>query len=97
MLREVLQAVEEAKGPVTLVELGRRLSVDPGVLEGMLDHWARRGRLVVDGNLAVACPGSCAAACSCGSNSSKSSCPFVTRLPRSYSVAQPSDYQTNTG
>ena len=48
MLREVLRAVESAGGPITLNELSRQLSIDPGVLDGMLAHWSRRGKLMID-------------------------------------------------
>lgn len=83
MLRQVLQTVEAAGGPITLSELSRRLDIDPGALTGMLEHWAQRGRLTVDGGLAAAC-----ATGGCGSCSGAAACPFVARLPRSFVAIQ---------
>jgi hypothetical protein len=92
MLREVLRLIETACGPITLAELSRQLGIDPGALEGMLEFWARKGRLVVDGGSAAACSGSCMAGAShCGGCSGAAGCPFMARLPRSYVMAQPAD------
>lgn len=92
MLREVLKTVEEAGRPITLTELSSLLNIDPGVLDGMLEHWARKGRLVVDGRSAATCSGSCvAASCRCGACSGVSGCPFMARLPLSFAVARPAD------
>jgi hypothetical protein len=92
MLCELLQLIETARGPITVAELSRRLSVGPGALEGMLEFWARKGRLVVEGGTAAACSGSCMAGAShCGGCSGAAGCPFMARLPRSYVMAQPAD------
>lgn len=85
MLRDVLRAVEAAEGPITLSELSRRLNLDPGALGGMLEHWAQKGRLTIDGGGTCAC----AAGSGCGACSGALACPFVARLPRSY-LAVPS-------
>lgn len=97
MLRDVLQAVESAQGPVTLVELSRRLAIDPGVLDGMLQHWERKGKLTLSAGSAVACGADCATIeCTCGTGVANSCCPFIARLPRSYSaVIQTADVQMN--
>ena len=89
MLREVLQAVESAQGPITLNELSRQLHLDPRVLDGMLEHWSRRGKLVVDSGAAMACAGGLMGQgrCSCGSAVAGDGCPFVARLPKSYAVS----------
>lgn len=93
MLREVLQAVESAEGPITLNELSLRFKLDPRALDGMLEHWSRRGKLMVDNGAAMACAGGLMGPgrCSCGSSISKDGCPFVARLPKSYSVPVPID------
>jgi hypothetical protein len=92
MLREVLRLIETTDGPITVVELSRRLDVAPGALEGMLEYWARKGRLTVDGGSAAACSGSCMGGAShCGSCAGASNCPFIARLPRRYSLVQPVD------
>ncbi|CUS05172.2 conserved protein of unknown function [Candidatus Promineifilum breve] len=84
MLRQVLQTVEAAEGPITLSELSRRLNIAPGALAGMLEHWAQRGRLTVDGGSACAC----ADGGGCGSCSGAAVCPFMARLPRSFVAVQ---------
>jgi len=86
MLLRVLQAVQAADGPITLNELSRTLGIAPDPLAGMLAHWARKGRLAVDGQgAATACAGgSCAAVGACGGCAGVAGCPFVARLPRSY-------------
>jgi|YNPNPStandDraft_1061719.scaffolds.fasta_scaffold23030_2 hypothetical protein len=61
-LYEVLHALEETDGPVSLSQLSRRLHVEPGALEGMLMFWVRKGRLRVveqttcDTTLCGTCP-----------------------------------------
>lgn len=57
MLRELLRLVETAEGPISLTDLGRQLGVDAAVLDGMLQHWVRKGRLVVDGAGGQGCRG----------------------------------------
>lgn len=91
MLRDVLQAVESTQGSITLIELSRRLNIDPGVLDGMLQHWERKGKLTINAGSAMACDMNCAASCGCSAGSSGSCCPFIVRLPRSYSAVVPAD------
>ena len=57
MLRELLRLVETAEGPMSLTDLARQLGVDAAVLDGMLQHWVRKGRLVVEGAGAQGCRG----------------------------------------
>lgn len=92
MLREVLQAVEAAEGSITLNELSHRLNIDPGVLVAMLEHWSRKGKLVIsqDSTMPCATPDK-PATCSCGTGASGAGCPFLARLPRSYTIGQPAD------
>jgi hypothetical protein len=86
MLRELLRLVEAAQGPISLTELGRQLNVDVAVLDGMLQHWVRKGRIVMDGRAgSVACSGNCVSlGGGCGSCSGTGSCPFIARLPVTY-------------
>ena len=48
MLWQVLHAVEAAHTPLDLNELSRRLDVDRSVLDGIIQFWVRKGRLVED-------------------------------------------------
>jgi len=88
MLRELLRLVETAEGPISLADLGRQLGVDVAVLDGMLQYWVRKGRLIMDGQSGeVACAGGCGSmGGGCGSCSGMTSCPFVARLPVTYRV-----------
>jgi hypothetical protein len=79
MLRELLRLVEAAEGPIRLSDLSRQLDVDAAVLDAMLQHWVRKGRLIVEGRaVAQGCKGGC------GSCSGMVNCPFVARLPITY-------------
>ena len=85
MLRELLRLVETAEEPISLTDLARQLGVDAAVLDGMLQHWVQKGRLVVDGrSSAAACAGGCASMGGCGSCTGVAACPFVARLPVTY-------------
>lgn len=75
MLRQVLTAFETCCQPRTLTQLARELDVSPGLLEGMIDYWVRKGRLRERTG-----PGACG---SCGG---AAGCPFAPVLPRSYEL-----------
>ena len=83
MLHQVLHEIEQAKGPITLNELSRKLNVEPSALLGMIEFWVRKGRLRDDEiETAVACaPDSCHDSCGSFSN-----CAFVAKMPRSYTL-----------
>ncbi len=74
-LRQVLQAFEEARAPRTLSQLARELDLPPGMLEGMIDHWVRKGRLRETGS-GPACT-------TCGRSAG---CPFIAKMPRSFEL-----------
>jgi hypothetical protein len=79
-LRQVLQAFEETRAPRTLTQLARELDLSPGMLEGMIDHWVRKGRLRETGS-GQPCT-------TCGDHGR---CPFVARMPRSFELAPGDD------
>lgn len=89
MLRDVLRAVEAADGSITLNELSHRLDIDPGVLAAMLEHWSRKGKIVISGDSTMPCavPDK-PVTCSCGTGSTSPDCPFKARLPRSFEISQ---------
>ena len=74
-LRSVLEAFEEANGAMRLDNLSRKLEIDPGTLDNMIQYWIRKGRIRSVGE-AQACH-------SCGV---KGKCPFVIQLPRYYEL-----------
>lgn len=47
-LRRVMQELESTQEPIALADLCRRLDVEPGALEGMIQFLVRKGRLEGD-------------------------------------------------
>lgn len=45
MLKQVLAEIEKSNGTVRMEVLSRKLGIDPAVLEGLVEHWVRKGRL----------------------------------------------------
>ena len=88
MLRKVLDEVKAAQAPLDLNELSRRLDLDRGVLDGMIQFWVRKGRLVDDaavaGQAAVCATHGCGGSCP-----GPQGCPFTMKMPRTISLIQP--------
>ena len=88
MLQLILQEIELAGGTVNLADLSRKLDIEPGALEGMLEFWVRKGRLRSShqGNqfcsTNLACSGSCGGA---------QGCPFVIQMPHTFSLVMDRD------
>ena len=87
MLRQVLQEIEAAQGTISLTDLSRKLGLEPGALEGMIQFWVRKGRLKDDERdnqqlFAVCGGGSCGRSCP-----GAQGCPFVAKMPRTFSLA----------
>jgi hypothetical protein len=76
-LREVLRAFETAQGPLSLSDIARDLDITPGMLDGMIDYWVRKGKI------RPAAGGPACATCSSCSHS-KSCCTYSPTMPRSY-------------
>lgn len=77
MLYQVLEAIEQANGPVSLDELSRRLKIEAGALEGMIAFWVRKGRLK---DTAVAGCGGSGRGCTCSAH--PTGCVFSHAGPR---------------
>jgi hypothetical protein len=75
-LRQVLDAFENAQGPVSLGQMARDLGVEPGVLESMIAYWVRKGKL-----REVAPTSACCATCSV------SGCHPAVKMPTFYTLA----------
>lgn len=75
MLRQVLETLEQAQGPIPMDELSRQLGIERSALEGMVSFWVRKGRLTEQH--ASACSGHCGS--SCGESST---CVFASTGPR---------------
>lgn len=74
-LRTVLTAFEDARQPLSLKELAVQLDVTPGLLDGMLAHWIRKGKLR-----------EVSSATTCGSCGGAAGCPFMMHMPRTYEL-----------
>lgn len=86
MLWKVLHEVEKAQEPLDLNELSRRLNIDRSALDGMIQFWVRKGRLMDDGSMGCA-----TFACTnrgCGGCAGGQSCPFTMTMPRTLSLIQ---------
>ncbi|MBE0690266.1 MAG: hypothetical protein IH587_09125, partial [Anaerolineae bacterium] len=44
-MRAVLDQFAATSGPVSLAEMAQRLALEPGILEGMIAYWVRKGKL----------------------------------------------------
>ncbi len=89
MLWKVLHEVEAARAPLDLSELSRRLDVERSVLDGMIQFWVRKGRLVEDAATAGQATMACAAH-GCGSGcSGAQGCPFMMKMPHTISLVKP--------
>lgn len=74
-LRDVLRAFETADRPQTLKHLARELDITPGMLDSMIQHWVRKGKLR---------PVHASTACTtCGS---AGQCAFITPLSPTYEL-----------
>ena len=84
-LRQVLQKFEGSDRPLSLRQMARELDIAPGMLDGMIAHWVRKGRLrEVDHSLSH-----------CATCGGAEGCPFIPKnIPRRYELVtgdQPSE------
>jgi hypothetical protein len=80
MLQQVLRELREANGPLSLDELSRRLDIERGALDGMVQTLVRLGRLRDDRAMASVC------GMHCGGCAVADECADASHLPRTYSV-----------
>lgn len=87
VLALVLQELQKSKEPLSVAVLSKKLNIDPSALEGMLDHWVRKKRLI-ENSAQGEVPANCAA---CGGHARSchcsAQCPFIARMPKTYSIA----------
>lgn len=74
-LRQVLTIFETATSPLSLPKVARELDISQERLEGMIQHWVRRGKIRESHTLAE-----------CGTCGHGAACPFVLELPRTYEL-----------
>ncbi len=84
MLKQVLQAIETADGPVHIAALSRQLGIERSALDGMIAFWVQKGRLQDSETADTACAptsGHCGPTCT-----PTGRCAFVAKMPKSYSL-----------
>lgn len=89
MLHRVLQEIEQADGPITLAELSRRLNIEPGALQGMIDFWVQKGRL--QDTAAPAADGGGMHHCGTKSCGGPETCAYIAKMPRTISTTHPAN------
>lgn len=73
-LTQVLRQFEATSGAVSLGQMARKLRVDPGVLQCMIDYWVRKGKIREVVHESKQCM-------TCGV---QAACPFLMAFPRYY-------------
>jgi hypothetical protein len=91
VLRQVLQELEMAQGPISLEELSRRLDIDRDALRGMIEFWVRRGRLQNHDDAMAAALAACPTDSCSGCRLGPQDCSFATNMPRMYSLVRQQD------
>lgn len=77
-LQKVLDRFAKHDIPRSLKGMARELDIDPGVLDGMIAYWVRKGKLrevSVNGEGCTTC-------------GIKNGCPFVVALPRYFELVR---------
>lgn len=80
-LREVLNCFGDQDTPRSIREMARDMSLEPGILQGMIDYWVRKGKLREVNSGGDTCN-------TCGV---KNGCPFIVALPRYYELIDEED------
>lgn len=80
-LREVLNRFGDQSAPVSINRMAHDMQIAPGVLDGMIAYWVRKGKLREVTNTGDNCN-------TCGV---KSGCPFIIAMPRYYELIRDDD------
>jgi hypothetical protein len=86
MLKQVLQEIKAVQGTISLTELSRKLGVERSALEGMIQFWIRKGRLKDDEREAEQLFATCGGGSCGGSCPGPQGCPYVLKMPRTFSL-----------
>jgi hypothetical protein len=89
MLHAILHEIQTASGPVTMQQLSRKLGVQPSALEGMIQFWVQKKRLVIDDGMGGASEISVCGGKTCfHSCPGPAQCPLVSKPLTTYTVRQ---------
>jgi hypothetical protein len=88
MLKEILAEFDRVDAPLDLNELSERLNIQKSALQGMIITLVNQGKLNTDADAGssqgeVSCGGVQCMGCSAASN-----CPFIGKMPTSYTKAK---------
>ncbi|MBN1563171.1 MAG: hypothetical protein JXA10_04985 [Anaerolineae bacterium] len=90
-LRAVLTMFETTREPISLAHMARDLDIPVGMLEGMIQHWIRKGKIREAGS-AASCGTTLCSSAGCGSCSSAKSCGgYAPNMPKSYELVRDDD------
>jgi len=88
MLREILSEFDRVDAPLDLDELSDRLNIQKSALQGMLSTLVRQGKLVKEDAGGAPAQGEVCSGFQCMGCASASGCPFIGKMPSSYSKAK---------
>jgi len=86
MLNQVLQEIKFAQSVLNLSDLSHKLGIEHSALDGMIQFWVRKGRLRDDDAESAAVMSKCSPPSCGGSCTGKTVCPFVAKIPKTYSI-----------
>jgi len=86
MLTQVLLEIKSAQNSLNLSELSRKLDIDRSALDGMIQFWVRKGRLRDDDADLAVMTSTCSPPSCGGSCAGMAVCPFVAKMPKTYSI-----------
>jgi hypothetical protein len=86
MLQQILDQVRLTDSSVRLSELSDKLGIERGALEGMVTYLVRRGKLQDDDEHQAKVMPVCAGSGCGGSCPGPQHCPFVAKMPRTFSL-----------
>ena len=85
MLNQVLQEIKFAQSAQNLRDISRKLSIERSALDGMIQFWVRKGRLRDDDADLAAMTRTCSLPSCDSSCIGIGVCPFVVKVPKTYS------------
>ncbi|MFC1976304.1 FeoC-like transcriptional regulator [Chloroflexota bacterium] len=85
-MQQVLQEIEAAQGSINLNDLARKLGIEQSALAGMIEFWIRKGRITTNEWALDSVCGECSGAACGGNYPDPQGCPFVMKMPRTFSL-----------
>ncbi|GAB4270648.1 MAG: hypothetical protein Kow0080_15320 [Candidatus Promineifilaceae bacterium] len=86
LLNQVLETIESHEGPVLIHDLAAMLNIEPSALTAMVAFWARKGKLVLNGEDGETAVATACSKCHPTSTTSQATCKYIVRLPDTYAI-----------